>query len=89
MPLSIQVFFFEELGSNLFKASPSIVMLSVLIRNPVLTVPASHFKVQMPVSLKSLVLEFFSSRQLLLKLALMWFLVVGFGLCLVFCFFFF
>lgn len=66
-------------------------MLSVLVRNAVVIIPASHFKVQMPVSLTSLGLEFFSSRQLLLKFVLMCFLVFGFVLCLWFlvvgCFF--
>lgn len=85
MPLPIQVFFFEELGSNLFNASLTIVMLSVLIRNAVLAIPASHFKVRMRVSLLSQILEFLSSGQLLLKLVLMCFLVVGLGLCLGFC----
>ena len=68
----------------MFNASVSTVMLSVLIGNAVLTIPASHFKVQMPVSLTSLGLEFFSSRQLLLKLVLMCFLVVGFVFVFVF-----
>lgn len=49
MAVSMQVFFCEELGPNLFIASLSTVMLSVLIRN-VLKNPASHFKVQMTVS---------------------------------------
>lgn len=61
----------------MFNASLSTVMFSVLIRNAVLTTSASHLKVQMPVSLTSLLLEFFSTRQLPLKL-LMWGLVVGF-----------
>lgn len=59
----------------MFNASLSTVMLSVLVRNAVVIIPASHFQVQMPVSLTSLGLEFFSSRQLLLKFVLMCFLV--------------
>jgi len=83
MPLSTQVFFFEELGSNVFHPSLSAVVSSVL-RNAMLTIPASHFKVQMPVSLTSLVLEFFSGGQLLPKLVLMCFWVwFEFGFLLV------